>query len=78
MSSLKMYSLTNEDISGLLNQGREMIAESLERSEMLDEEQLKELRENTAFIVVEKGVLGSIIDKIKGIGDKPIIQIVKL
>ena len=78
MASLKMYSFTNEDLSGLLNQGREMIAENLEKAEWLDEEQTKELRENTAFIVVEKGVLGSIIDKIKGIGDKPIIQIVKL
>ncbi len=78
MTSLKMYSFTNEDLTGLLNQGREMIAESLERSEMLDEEQVKELREHTAFIVAEKGMLGSIIDKIKGIGDKPVIQIVKL
>ncbi len=78
MASLKMYSFTTEDLSGLLNQGREMIVENLEKAEWLDEEQTKELRENTAFIVVEKGVLGSTIDKIKGIEDKPIIQIVKL
>jgi len=78
MSSIEMYSFTNEDLTGLLNQSREILADALETAEMLDEEQAKELREHTALIVVNKGVLGRTIDRIKGIEDRPIIQMVKL
>jgi len=75
---MHLHSMTTDDLSGLLNKGRELLADRFEKTGELDAEQLKELREKTAFVVAEKGMLGKIIDKLSGIDDHLVIYVVKL
>ena len=76
--NMSMYSMTVNDLSGFLNQGREILINLLESRELLTSESAKDFREEVAFVVIEKGMFGKIIDKVLNVEDKPIITLISL
>jgi hypothetical protein len=58
------YTYTTEELSGAYNHAKNLFVEFLETNKYCTPEQAKDFREEVAFIVVKKGMLGAFLDKI--------------
>lgn len=67
-----------EEMTRLANQSRELIATNLYNEGLIDAETARKITEDYSLLIVEKGYLGRAIDKILGIKDEPVFQMVKL
>ena len=60
---MKVYTYSLQDLQGFSNQVKEVVATSLVREGILDEEQATKFLENYIVMVSEKGFCGRFIDK---------------
>ena len=78
MASETRYLYGPIEMTRLVNQAREIIAANLLTDGLIDKGTARKLCEEYSLLVVERGFLGKMIDKLVGIKDVPTFQMVKL
>ena len=79
--NIKSWTLQAEDLSGILNDGKEAIISGLQSEGYLTAEQAEEIKENYVLLLVQKGIFGKLLDKLFYGTEKdplPFMQLAKL
>ena len=79
--NIKSWTLQAEDLSGILNDGKEAIINGLQSEGYLTVDQAQEIKERYVLLLVQKGVFGKLLDKLFYGSEKdplPFMQLAKL